>query len=59
LSCFAADDGNTDKRRTTEEAMPGTVRPVRDEHDGLLASLDQQRYVLRLTAYGLNDDQPG
>jgi uncharacterized damage-inducible protein DinB len=37
--------------------MPGTVRPVADERDGLVAFLDQQRLVLRLTAYGLDDDQ--
>jgi uncharacterized damage-inducible protein DinB len=37
--------------------MPGTVRPVTDERDGLLAFLDQQRLVLGLTAYGLTDEQ--
>ena len=37
--------------------MPGTVRPITDERDGLLAYLAQQRYVLRLTAYGLTDEQ--
>jgi uncharacterized protein DUF664 len=37
--------------------MPGTVRPVDDERDGLLAYLEQQRLVLRLTAYGLTDEQ--
>ncbi|WP_236795972.1 DinB family protein [Amycolatopsis sp. GM8] len=37
--------------------MSGNVRPVRDERDGLLAFLAQQRYVLRLTAYGLTDAQ--
>jgi hypothetical protein len=37
--------------------VPGTVRPVEDEHDGLLAFLEQQRLVLRLTAYGLTDEQ--
>jgi len=37
--------------------MPGTVAPVEDERDGLLAYLAQQRYVLRLTAYGLTDEQ--
>src|SRR4051812_44226367 len=37
--------------------MPGTVRPVVDERDGLLAYLEQQRAVLRLTAYGLTDEQ--
>jgi uncharacterized damage-inducible protein DinB len=37
--------------------MPGSVAPVADEREGLLAYLAQQRYVLRLTAYGLTDDQ--
>ncbi|MTD58129.1 DinB family protein [Amycolatopsis pithecellobii] len=37
--------------------MSGNVRPVRDERDGLLAYLAQQRYVLRLAAYGLTDEQ--
>ncbi|HEY8217722.1 MAG TPA: DinB family protein [Acidimicrobiia bacterium] len=37
--------------------MPGTVRPVTDERDALRAYLDQQRLVLRLTAYGLTDEQ--
>lgn len=37
--------------------MPGQVRPVADEREGLLAYLAHQRYVLRLTAYGLTDEQ--
>jgi uncharacterized damage-inducible protein DinB len=37
--------------------MPGTVPPVADEREGLLAFLAQQRYVLRLAAYGLTDEQ--
>jgi uncharacterized damage-inducible protein DinB len=37
--------------------MAGSVRPVNDERDGLLEYLAQQRYVLRLTAYGLTDQQ--
>jgi uncharacterized damage-inducible protein DinB len=37
--------------------MPGTVHPVADERDGLLAYLAQQRSVIRITAYGLADDQ--
>ena len=37
--------------------MPGTVRPVADERDGLMAFLEQQRLVLRLTAHGLDDAQ--
>ncbi len=37
--------------------MPGMPGPVTDERDGLLAFLTHQRYVLRLTAFGLTDDQ--
>jgi uncharacterized damage-inducible protein DinB len=37
--------------------MPGSVPPVADERQGLLAYLDQQRYVLRLSAHGLTDAQ--
>jgi uncharacterized damage-inducible protein DinB len=37
--------------------MPGQVRPVADERDGLLSYLAQMRYVLRLTAYGLTPEQ--
>ena len=37
--------------------MPGQVPPVADERTGLLAYLAHQRYVLRLTAYGLTDEQ--
>jgi hypothetical protein len=37
--------------------MPGLVDPVSDEREALIGFLDQQRYVLRLTAYGLTDDQ--
>jgi len=37
--------------------MPGVVAPVTNEQEGLLAYLAQQRYVLRLTAYGLSDEQ--
>jgi uncharacterized damage-inducible protein DinB len=37
--------------------MPGSVAPVADEREGLLAYLAQQRYVLRVTAYGLTDEQ--
>jgi uncharacterized damage-inducible protein DinB len=33
------------------------MRPVEDERDGLLTTLRQQRYVLRLAAHGLTDDQ--
>jgi uncharacterized damage-inducible protein DinB len=37
--------------------MPGNVRPVRDERDGLLSYLAQQRLVLRIAAYGLTEEQ--
>src|SRR6476661_4064859 len=37
--------------------MPGSVRPITDERDGLMAYLAQMRYVLRLTAHGLSDEQ--
>jgi len=37
--------------------MPGNVRPVADERDGLMAYLAQQRYLLRLSAHGLTDEQ--
>lgn len=37
--------------------MPGSVPPVADEREALLAYLTQQRYVLRLTAYGLDEEQ--
>jgi hypothetical protein len=37
--------------------MPGQVPPVKDEREALLAYLAQMRLVIRLTAYGLSDDQ--
>jgi uncharacterized damage-inducible protein DinB len=37
--------------------MPGTVPPVADERDGLLSYLSQMRGALRLTAFGLTDQQ--
>jgi len=37
--------------------MPGNVFPVADEREALLAFLAQQRAVIRLTAYGLTDEQ--
>ena len=37
--------------------MPGQARPVADERDGLLTFLGQMRLVLKLSAYGLTDDQ--
>jgi uncharacterized damage-inducible protein DinB len=43
--------------KTEVFAMPGQVPPVADERTGLLAYLAQQRYVLRIAAYGLTDEQ--
>jgi uncharacterized damage-inducible protein DinB len=37
--------------------MPGTVRPVADEREGLLAYLDQQRQAIAVAAHGLTDEQ--
>jgi uncharacterized damage-inducible protein DinB len=37
--------------------MPGTVRPIVDERDGLLAYLAQQRDALRFAVHGLPDEQ--
>jgi hypothetical protein len=37
--------------------MPGNVRPVADEREGLLTFLAQQRDALRITAYGLTEEQ--
>jgi uncharacterized damage-inducible protein DinB len=37
--------------------MPGLVPPVTDERDGLLAFLAHQRAVIRISAYGLTDEQ--
>ncbi len=37
--------------------MAGQVAPVANEREGLIAYLAQMRYVLKLTAYGLTDEQ--
>jgi uncharacterized damage-inducible protein DinB len=37
--------------------MAGNVPPVADEREGLLRYLEQQRYVLKLAAHGLTDEQ--
>ena len=37
--------------------MAGNVPPVADEREGLLRFLEQQRYVLKLAAHSLTDDQ--
>ncbi|MFC4910958.1 DinB family protein [Actinomadura gamaensis] len=39
--------------------MPGNVRPVADERDGLMAYLAHERHVVRIAAYGLTDEQAG
>ena len=37
--------------------MPGSVAPVADEREGLMAYLEHQAHVLRVAAYGLTDEQ--
>ena len=37
--------------------MPGTVPPVADEREGLLAYLAQMRSAIHIAAYGLTDEQ--
>jgi uncharacterized protein DUF664 len=37
--------------------MPGTVRPVVDERDGLLTYLAQMRDAFHIASYGLTDEQ--
>jgi uncharacterized damage-inducible protein DinB len=37
--------------------MPGQVGSIANEQEGLLAFLAQARYLLKLTAYGLTDEQ--
>ena len=37
--------------------MPAIVRPVTDERDALVTFLAQQRHVVRISAYGLTDEQ--
>jgi uncharacterized damage-inducible protein DinB len=39
--------------------MPGQVPPISDERDLLLAYIEQQRESLRISAYGLTDEQAG
>ncbi len=39
--------------------MPGLTPPTADERDNLLTFLAQQRYVLRIAAFGLSDAQAG
>jgi uncharacterized damage-inducible protein DinB len=37
--------------------MPGTVRPVSDERDALLAYLEHQRSLVRVAVHGIDDEQ--
>ncbi len=37
--------------------MPGMVPPVHNERDALVSYLDQQRGAVRISAYGLSDEQ--
>jgi hypothetical protein len=55
----AEDDDNSRFARTVPKGvdMPGTPPPTIDERDNLLTWLAQQRDALRLTAFGLTDDQ--
>jgi uncharacterized damage-inducible protein DinB len=39
--------------------MPGTVPPVADEREALIGYLRQQRDAVRISAYGLTDEQAG
>jgi uncharacterized damage-inducible protein DinB len=55
---FVEDTHGQDKRIQEKETdMAGMTAPVADEREGLLGYLDQQRYVLRITAHGLDDEQ--
>src|SRR5215210_1013589 len=50
-------DDRRDRDSTGDTTMPGTVRPIADERDGLLAYLAQQRLALRATVHGLTEQQ--
>lgn len=49
------DDDPIDDERT--DHMPGMVAPVAGEREALVAYLAQQRYVMRISAFGLTDDE--
>jgi hypothetical protein len=55
MACFDADDAEVEQRKVP--TMPGSVPPVADERDALGSYLAQQRYVMKLTAFGLTDDE--
>jgi uncharacterized damage-inducible protein DinB len=48
---------DTPDPNTRRLKMPGNVPPVADERQALLGFLDQQRYVVRIAAHGLNDEK--
>jgi uncharacterized damage-inducible protein DinB len=50
-------DGRRHENDRGEGTLPGTVRPIVDERDGLLAYLAQQRFALRATVHGLTEEQ--
>src|SRR3954447_3049740 len=50
-----AHPGGTPEERT--HPMPGQVAPSHDERELLLAYVEQQREAVRLTSYGLSDEQ--
>jgi uncharacterized damage-inducible protein DinB len=45
------------QRDPKENAMPAQVGPITNEQEGLLSYLAQMRYAMRLTAYGLSEEQ--
>ena len=59
LPKMSVPDGRIGTRLDEKETntMAGNVPPVADERDGLLRFLEQQRYVLKLAAHGLTDEQ--
>jgi hypothetical protein len=54
---FLFDDVRVSQTRSRSIEMPGLAPPAKDECESLLGFLDQQRYGVRLAAYGLNDRQ--
>jgi uncharacterized damage-inducible protein DinB len=57
MAGLGAEDDLVPPHRPEEAAMPGTVPPIADEREGLLAFLDQQRDGLRYAAFGLTDEE--
>jgi uncharacterized damage-inducible protein DinB len=56
MACLEAHHGHI-RTDQMEAHMPGTVPPVADEREGLLAFLAQQRDAIRFTAFGLTDEE--